>query len=133
MADAQAQLEALLTLTPEDPLALNNLAWIYAERGDARARATAQKAYLRSPTADAADTLGWIMVRGGDAKAALPLLRQSSEKRPNQPGVQYHLAVALRDAGQPDDAVKLLQPLVQGPQAFAEKDDARKLLAVMGR
>ena len=133
LPEAQAQLEALLAQAPDNALALNNLAWVYAERGDTRARATAQRAYLQSPGPDAADTLGWIMVKDGDAKAAVPLLRQSSEKRPGQPGVQYHLAVALRDAGQPDAAVKLLEPLVQGPQPFAEKDDARKLLTSIPR
>ena len=133
LPEAQRRLEGLLAVAPENALALNNLAWVYAERGDPRARPTAQRAYLRSPTPNAADTLGWIMVKGGDAKAALLLLRQSNEKQPGQPGVQYHLAVALRDAGQVEDAAKLLQSLVRGQQAFGEKEDARKLLASMAR
>lgn len=133
LLDAQARLEGLLAVSPEDALALNNLAWVYAERGDTRARGVAQRAYLRSPSPNAADTLGWIMVKDGDAKAAVALLRQSSEKRPGQPGVQYHLAVALRDAGQAEEARTLLEPLVRGAQAFAEKDDARKLLTSMAR
>ena len=133
LPEAQAHLEAVLAKAPDDPLALNNLAWVYAEQGDPRARATAQRAYIQAPTPDAADTLGWIMVRAGEAKAGLPLLQQSNDKLPGQPHVQYHLAVALHDTGQNGEAAKLLEPIVQGPRPFTEKDDARKLLATLPR
>lgn len=131
--DAQAHLAIVLQQRPNDSLALNNLAWTYFLVHDPRARATAQLAYLQSPSPDAADTLGWIMVQEGASKAAVPLLQQSSKQRPNDPSIHYHLAVALKDDGQPDEAAALLRSLVDGPAPFDEKDDARTLLTQLAR
>ena len=127
-ADAQTHLAMVLDKRPDSPLALNNLAWVYHLVGDNRARATAQKAYLQSPTWDAADTLGWIMAEEGASRAALPILQQSAKQRPNDPSIQYHLAVALKNEGQTEEAAKLLQPIVHGATAFDDKAAAGKLL-----
>lgn len=126
--DAVTHLSLVLARRPNDALALNNLAWVYAETGDKRARAAAQKAYLQSPNSDAADTLGWILVRDGDTKAGLPLLQRSSVQRPDDPAVQYHLAVALKNDGQRDAAAKVLGPLLAGNTAFEDKVAAQSLL-----
>ena len=75
---------------PNDPVALNNLAWVYYLTGNTLARATAQKAYLAAPTSDAADTLGWIMAQEGANQAAIPILKQSAASRPSDPVAQYH-------------------------------------------
>ncbi len=84
----------------ENPLALNNLAWLYMERSDARALSTAQKAHELAPdSADIADTLGWILVREGRAEEAIPYLRRSVQLNPRNPTVQYHLGIAYRDTG----------------------------------
>ena len=127
-ADAQTHLAMVLEKRPDSPLALNNLAWTYYLIGDKRARATAQKAYLQSPTWDAADTLGWIMTEEGAARSAVPILQQSAKQRPNDPSIQYHLAVALKNDGQSEEAAKLLQPIVHSPAAFDDKPAATKLL-----
>lgn len=127
--DAERNLGIVLASRPSNPIALNNLAWVYQQKNDPRARITAQRAYLQAPTPESGDTLGWIMVTGGDAKAGLPLLTQAAAQRPAEPTIQYHLAVALKDTGAPAEAVKLLQPIVSSTQAFEDKDAARKLLA----
>ncbi len=126
--EAETNLTAVLAKRPSDPIAMNNLAWVYQVKGDPRARTMAQRAYLQAPTAETADTLGWIMVKGGDAKSAVPLLRQSSAQRPNDLAVKYHLAAALKEVGERDEAVKILQPLVGGRDDFDDKPAARKLL-----
>ena len=130
-ADAEKHLAMVLAARPNDPLALNNLAWTYSQTGDKRARDAAQKAYLQAPSADAADTLGWIMVQQGDVKGAVSLLQQSSKLRPDDPAVTYHLAVALERDGQREEAAKLLRPIVEGAAAFAEKAEARTLLETL--
>ena len=130
--DAQRHLEALLAMTPNDKTALNNLAWVYAQAGDSRARATAQKAYLQGADADSADTLGWIMLREHDAAAALPLLRQAGSQRPAAPAMQYHLAAALQANGQPREAAPILQAVLQAHPAFTERPQAEQLLASLG-
>ena len=125
---AGKRLETILAQQPNNVVALNNLAWLYQQKGDDRARTLAQRAYMQAATPDTADTLAWIMVAQGDAKSAVQLLEQSSKQRPDDPTLRYHLAVALNDTGRKDDAVKLLQPLVSGSNDFADKPAARKLL-----
>ena len=128
LPDAAREFEAVLAKQPHDVLSLNNLAWIYQQQNDPRARPTALAAYTQQPTPDTADTLGWIMVTGGDAADGLPLLRQADALRPNTPTVQYHLAVALNATGHSADAAATLDPLVNGPASFPEKADAKRLL-----
>jgi putative PEP-CTERM system TPR-repeat lipoprotein len=60
--DAEVHLQELLTKNPRDGATLNNLAWVYQKRGDRRARGMAERAYLLLPSAQTADTLGWILV-----------------------------------------------------------------------
>ncbi len=45
------------------------------------------------------DIAGWIAVRGGDAAAGVPLLRQALALDPGDATVQYHLGIALADTG----------------------------------
>ncbi len=126
-ADAEKNLQQVLAKRPGDTVALNNMAWVLNLRKDPRARPLAQRAYLQSPSPETADTLGWIMVQQGEAKSGLPLLQQASTQRPTDPSVKYHLAVALKENGQKDEAAKLLQPLLAGGD-FDDKGSARKLL-----
>ena len=129
LPDAQREFEAVLAGQPRDTLTLNNLAWIYQQANDPRAKPTALAAYTQQPTADTADTLGWIMTTTGDPAGGLPLLRQSDALRPNTPTVRYHLAVALNATGQKADAVNVLDPLLSGNPTFPERADAQKLLS----
>ena len=128
MADAEKNLQVVLQKRPNDAVALNNLAWVYQSRGDGRAKALAQRAYLLAPAAETADTLGWVLTSQGDAAAALPLLRQAAAARANDPAVRFHLAQALGATGQREEAMKLLEALVSAPGEFDDKPAARKLL-----
>jgi putative PEP-CTERM system TPR-repeat lipoprotein len=127
--DAEAHLQIVLDRQPTNAAALNDLAWVYQQRADARAQPTAQKAYLISPTPQAADTLGWILTTSGQAAKAVTLLRQASAQLPGDPTVQYHLAVALNDTGQRDEALKVVQPAAQGLLNFDDKAAAQQLMA----
>jgi cellulose synthase operon protein C len=131
--DAETHLQAVLAKRPNDASALNNLAWVYQQRNDVRARTVAQKAYLISPTPQIADTLGWILVGQGNAAPGLTLLRQAAALQPDEPTVQYHLAVALNANGQPDKAVAVLRPVVLGPASFDEKQEAARLLQELSK
>ena len=128
MAEAEKNLLAVLALQPNDPVALNNLAWIYQTRDDKRARAMAQKAYLLAPGPQSADTLGWILTRQGEGGIGLLLLAQAARTLPGDPAIAYHLAVALNGTGQPAKAAKVLTQLVNAPAEFDDKPAARKLL-----
>ncbi|MDR3416976.1 MAG: PEP-CTERM system TPR-repeat protein PrsT, partial [Nevskia sp.] len=131
-ADAEEHLKEVLALQPNDPIALNNLAWIYQTRDDPRALALAQKAYLLAPGPQSADTLGWILTKQGNAKVGVILLTQAAHNLSTEAAIFYHLAVALNDTGQKDKAVTLLTQLTKSPAEFDDKPAARKLLAELG-
>jgi len=131
--DAETHLQTVLNKRPNDATALNNLAWVYQQRNDPRARTVAQKAYLISPNPQIADTLGWILVSQGNAASGLTLLRQAAVQQQGEPTVQYHLAVALNATGQQAKAIAVLRPIVLGPTNFDEKQDAAHLLQELSK
>ncbi|MBN8929045.1 MAG: hypothetical protein BGO51_22710 [Rhodospirillales bacterium 69-11] len=128
LADAAKLIEKLLALKPHDPVALNNLGWTYQQIDDPRAQEMARQAYVLSPNAQSADTLGWILVSKGQNPTGLALLRQANAEDGNDPHIQYHLAVALARAGQKEEATKLLGLAIATKSAFREKAEAQKLL-----
>jgi cellulose synthase operon protein C len=127
-SDAAVYLEQLLKKKPYDAIALNNLAWIYQQKGDDRALSTARRAYVLAPNAQTADTLGWILVTTGNPKNGLALLRQATTEASSDPRVVYHYAVALKDTGDKAEAIKQLTNVVGMKGAAKEKDDAQRLL-----
>jgi len=131
--EAEKLLEGVLEKQPANPIALNNLAWLYHQKNDPRARATAHRAWLLAPSAQIADTFGWILVTEGEAVSALPLLRQAARELPSELGVQYHLATALFEAGIRDEALSVLRPLVAAGITFDEKADAVRLMEKLNR
>lgn len=127
--EAIEQYQAILKSMPEHALALNNLAMLYHELKDPRARATAEQAYQRDPgNPILADTLGWILVEQGELNTALELLRKASTAAPRSTEIRYHYAVALARSGDKQAAVKHLQELLASSQDFPQKDAARVLL-----
>jgi len=125
---AAGHLQQLLAKKPRDAVALNNLAWVYSLQGDKRAEELAQQAYILSPGGQTSDTLGWILVLNGHPDRGTPLLRQAAAQSGSDPRVLYHFAVALKDTGQKDEAVKLLNAVVANKAQFDEKTEAQKLL-----
>ena len=127
--DAAKYLESLLKQKPHDAVALNNLAWVYQQKGDdPKAQALARQAYVLSPGPQTADTLGWILTTSGKATDGLALLRQASIESAADPRILYHYAVALKDTGNKDEAKKRLETVVASKSDFKEKNEAQKLL-----
>ena len=126
---AEKTLQILLAKRPHDPVALNNLAWLYQRKHDPRALDLARQAYILSPSAQTADTLGWILTSSGNASTGVALLRQASAQGRSDPAILYHYAVALNDTGSKADAIKVLNEVVGSKGDFSEKNDAQKLLS----
>jgi cellulose synthase operon protein C len=132
--DAAKYLELLLKQKPHDPVALNNLAWVYQQKGDdAKAQTLARQAYVLAPSPQTADTLGWILTTGGNAATGVALLRQASGDGVSDPRILYHYAVALKDTGNKDEAKKQLETVVANKADFKEKGEAQKLLDDMAK
>ena len=97
-----AQFEQLLKLTPNHPVVMNNLAWLYQQQKDPRALAMAEQANKAAPADPIIlDTLGWILVEQGKLERALPLLRRAAALAPANTDIRSHLGVALGKAAKP--------------------------------
>jgi Flp pilus assembly protein TadD len=106
---AIAQLEGVLKQNPNNPVALNNLAWAYQQEKDPRALSTAEQAFkLAGDNPGVMDTLGWMLVEQGNTTRAVPLLQKASGMAPNSPEIRYHLAVSLHKSGDKQGARKEL-------------------------
>ncbi len=129
-AEAIEHYEQALAVQPKAVVVLNNLAWLYNERGDPKALALAEQAHELAPNAaPLTDTLGWVLVSEGQIQRGLGLVKQASEKLPDNPTIRYHLAVAYQKSGQPDLALQYLRPLVQSGKSFPEAAQAKHLYA----
>jgi putative PEP-CTERM system TPR-repeat lipoprotein len=133
VAGAIEEYERLVADKGTDPLALNELALLYQQKGDGRATATAEMAFAAAPRSPViADTLGWILVQQGEIERGAALLRQAAAAPATAPTVRYHLAVALDDTGQRAEAKRLLDELLRTNAPFPEREAAEKLMAQLG-
>jgi Flp pilus assembly protein TadD len=132
--DAKRELETAFDTLSQDPVVLNNLAWVYQKTGDSRARSMAERAYLINPNLpQTKDTLAWILVQQGQPQSAMGLLQEASSADPKNPEIRYHLAAALNMTGRREQAVQILTELVNAPATFDGRPEAEKLLAELSK
>jgi putative PEP-CTERM system TPR-repeat lipoprotein len=130
--EAARRYEAVLAKSPNHAATLNNLAWIYSERGDARALELAERASAAEPNNPSiADTLGWLYVRQGQAAKGLPLLEKAIGGLTDQAEVRYHWAVALAETGDSARAIENFEIAIRGAADFAGRGDAERRLAAL--
>jgi len=126
---AVAEYEQVLKTQPGSVLALNNLAWLYFEEGDARAVELAERAYERAPErAEIIDTYGWLLIKSGRTEQGLSLLEKAAKRSPENGDIRYHLAAGLAQVGEKNRARRELTALLDSGQAFSEKAAAQALL-----
>jgi tetratricopeptide (TPR) repeat protein len=133
-ADARDVYEKVLVVEPDNGVALNNLACIYADHLNQfdKAYPLARRASEIAPSDPSiADTLGWILFRRGEYTPALVALHQSVSKLDSVPEVQFHFGMACYMAGNESDAVNAFRRALQLTGDFNEKDDCRQRLAVL--
>ena len=77
---------------------------------------------MLSPSAQTADTLGWILVTSGKPQTGVALLRQASAQGHDDPRILYHYAVALNDTGNKADAIEVLKAVVSAQGELHRED-----------
>ena len=99
-----ASYEQVLNSSPVNVVALNNLAWLRHEQGDASALDLARRAHERAPKSlEITDTYAWILVQRGQIGEGLKLLAPiAGASAP--PEIRLHYAVALARSGKKGEA-----------------------------
>ncbi|MFN0108736.1 MAG: tetratricopeptide repeat protein [Blastocatellia bacterium] len=114
-------------------IALNNLAWLYADKGKGnldKATDHARSAITIAPEANFYDTLGYAYYKKRQFEVAIEQFRKAIDRRPDSPAYHLHLARALRDNGNTQQARTLYERALQlGGTNFAEANQARQELA----
>lgn len=122
----------VLQIEPDNPMALNNLAFVMAEEGVGldEALTMAQKAKQKLPAnPEVSDTLGWIYIKKNLSDNAISIFRELVDKHPDRATYQYHLAMAYFQKGDKIAAKKLLQAALTKSPSKDEEPKIRDLLA----
>ena len=124
--------QAALAQDSHDPVAANNLAWVYAVQGEnldmALSLATQAKQIAPDMTA-VSDTLAWIQYKKGNYRVSVSLAEDAVKKDPEKADYRYHLGMALHGAGEMDRAKAELQKALQLNLKGTDAQDAQKTLA----
>jgi tetratricopeptide (TPR) repeat protein len=132
-AAAAAAYRRALALEPDNPVALNNLAYALGKDPAHLEEAVelAERAFrsaARSPAV--ADTLGWLLYQKGDLERAEALLAQAAAGAPDSAEIRYHLGIVYARRGKKDEARRELERALQTP-GFSEADEARRALEAL--
>jgi len=132
MEQAAARYDEVVTLSPNNAVALNNLAYILAETTDDldRALTLAQRAVSASPDdPDIADTLGWVYIKKNLNDSAIGILDDLVVKQPTNVLWRYHLAMAHYQKGDYAQARSELETALRNNPTSDQETDVRRLLA----
>jgi len=130
--EAKTLLREVLSLAPDHPVALNNLADLLAESPSDLDEALnlAQKAYRQAPdNAKIAETLGAIYVKKNLSEEAIRIFDQLVSRHPAEPRLQYQLAMAHLQKGDKAHAREILEKALRARPAKGDEEKIRQLLA----
>jgi tetratricopeptide (TPR) repeat protein len=130
-AKAMELYKKAIQLSPGQPVASNNLAYLMVESGDSMDVAlslaqTARRAMPESPST--ADTLAWVYYHKGTFASARDLLEDALKIDPTNASIQYHLGLTygkLND--KPNAAAHLKKASLLSPNTQTAKDAADAL------
>jgi tetratricopeptide (TPR) repeat protein len=123
--------EQILKLDPNQPVALNNLAYILAQRGldPDRALDLAQKAADKAKdSAEIQDTLGWTYLKKNQPDEAVAAFRAALQSQPKNPTFHYHLGLALLPIGERDAAIQELETALANRPSSTDAAEIHDLL-----
>lgn len=127
--------EQIIKMQPNHPVALNNLAYIKAEKGIdlEEALGMARRAEQQSPNSDdIQDTLGWIYIKKNLSEEAVRVFQGLVVKEPKNAIFHYHYGMALQEKGDKVAARKELQIALENRPSKAQEQQIRDLLQKLG-
>jgi Flp pilus assembly protein TadD len=125
--------ESVVKVDPENIVALNNLAFQYAELGKDLdlAMKFAQKAKQQAPNNDdISDTMGWVYLKKQLNDNAIAVFKDLVKRQPKNPLYHYHLGYAQFQKGNKQDARHSLQTALSLKPG---KDDEALIRQLMGK
>jgi Tfp pilus assembly protein PilF len=131
-ADALASYRKALTKTPDDPLLLNNLAFLLTETGGNldEAQQMISTAIRKAPKyPQLQDTLAWVEIKQHHEAAAMDILATLIRAHPDDVTYRYHYAVALVDSGSRSAARDQVQTALSKKPPAEIETALRNLLA----
>jgi len=136
-AEAKQAFQKVLALSPKNPAASNDLAFVLLQTGGNPDLAmplaeTARRGMPDSP--QAADTMGWVLYQKGAYSSAIDQFQEALKlaekaKSPDNPTVHYHLGMAYERVGQPALARQHLQRVLKINPDYSRAEDVKKLLS----
>jgi predicted Zn-dependent protease len=130
---AQPIYEQILKIQPDNPVALNNLAYIKAEKGIDldQAQTMAQRARQKAPNSiEISDTLGWIYIKRNLSEEAVRLFSDLVVKDPKNPKFHYHYGMALYEKGDKPSTRRELEIALKDEPS---KEDEAKIRDLLGK
>jgi tetratricopeptide (TPR) repeat protein len=132
---ARKYYEMSIKTDPNNPLALNNLAYLITQtNGDLNQALTyAQRAKQRLPEhAEVNDTLGWIYLKKNLTDEAIDTFKTLVVKAPQNPTYHYHYAMALLQKGDRENAKKECVSALADKPNKQQEGEIRQLMAKAG-
>lgn len=127
--NASEHYRTVLKQSPDNLVALNNLAWQLKDSNPKQALKYAEQANTLAPKATGiADTLAVVLLKNGQAERALRMSRELTEQHPDNPTFAYHRAMILAETGRTDEAKSLLTDLLDNIESFPGRGEAERLL-----
>ena len=82
----------IIKQSPNNLIALNNLAWLLFEAGDKQSLSLSERAYKIAPkNASVVDTYGWLNSQMGNKQLGIKLLKDAAALAPNDKAIAEHL------------------------------------------
>ncbi|MFA7166729.1 MAG: tetratricopeptide repeat protein, partial [Desulfoplanes sp.] len=131
-ASAIAEYKTALEKSPIFFPAVNNLAFLYAEKFPSKSNLEDALEMMITHdflmTIEGLDTLAWIYTKKGDYEYAISLLEKLSSRSDSTPVIYYHLGVTYMKKGAILPAKLWIEKSLASEQDFIEKPEAQALL-----
>jgi tetratricopeptide (TPR) repeat protein len=125
--------QSILLISPDEPIAMNNLIMLYLETGTQLDRALEMSSALISRLPDSPsilDTYGWVLYHHGEYHKAIEFFLQSLRADPNNPTTCFHLGQCQVKLGEVDAACQSLNRVMKmaRPTQLVDLEKCRRLM-----